>query len=332
MIWIACYLLNIGSISPSPIAAQPLLTPNIASMPGDIRIEFDKLLREVPQEHFFPAANMRKLLDKYSAEELSLIYKDFCEIRELTFAKADKKSDYIVTAGGPAAGKSTALELLIEGGECPEKSLDTKIARAYIDPDRSCLLRMKHTYQADLFSALRTPQEAYEHWREASNFLSNFYLAVALKEGYAIAHGSTMATPLAKTVLSSIKHTYGYRTTILHMTCEEPIRKASDQLRRHRGVFQCTEKDFVEKQAIFFSLLADYIAFSDRVLFCYRGSVDRFVWAAHVENNTLEIYDETAFVKIRQAHDAAQGDGFFKDNFAGGAQLHFSSPPQQSSL
>lgn len=282
----------------------------------DIRAEFDKVLQEVPSKHFLPAANMRKLLDKYSPAELQLIYQDFCELREKTFAGATKKLDYVVTAGGPGAGKSTVLERLIADGECPDASLDKSIVRAYIDPDRSCLLRMTRTYKADIASGAKTPQAAYEHWREASNFLSNFYLAVALKEGYAIAHGSTMATPYAKNALGAIRNMYNYRVTVVHVTCAEDVRKVSEELRRKGGVVQCTDQDFKDKQAMFFTLLSDYLNCSDDLLFCYRGSYDQSAWAAKVEKGSLIVYDAAAFAQVQKIHDAAQGEGFWKRTLA----------------
>lgn len=315
MIWMTCCLLSIGGVVVSTVNVVSASSPIILTVSDEVRVKFDKILSEVPKGHFFPADNMRKLLDKYSPAELQLIYKDFCEIREQTFHQATKQLDYVVTAGSPGAGKSTVLERLIEGGECPDESLDKRIIRAYIDPDRSCLLRMKRTYKADIALAARTPQKAYEHWRDASNFLSNVYLAIALKEGYAIAHGSTMATPYAKNALNAIKNLYGYRTTVVHMTCDEDVRKISEEQRRKSGVVQCTDKDFVEKQAMFLTLLADYLKFSDNVLFCYRGSFDKSTWAAKVEKGSLVIYDEPAFVKIQETHDAIQGSGFWKKTF-----------------
>jgi hypothetical protein len=220
-----------------------------------------------------------------------------------------------VTAGGPAAGKSTVLEHLIAGEKCPDEGLDQKIVRAYIDPDRSCMQKMKHTYLADLAAGTRTPQSAYEHWRDASNFLANVYLAIAMKEGYAIAHGSTMATPFAKKALEAIKHLYGYQTTVIHVTCDESVRKESEAIRRKGGVVQCTDTDFVEKEAMFFTLLADYVNFSDKVLFCYRGRLDQSTWGAKVEKGILSMFDEAAFAKIQEAHDAVRGEGFWKRSF-----------------
>ena len=289
---------------------------NVTSLSRDIRADFERILKEVPPYHFYPVDKIRELIADYSPEDLVKIYQDYCDLKQQTFEGVTKDRDYLVTAGGPASGKSTIEEYLIAGGECPDKSLSNKlIKRAYIDPDRSCLLRMKNTYLADTLSGARTPQQAYEHWRKASNFLSNVFLAIALKEGYAIAHGSTMATPPSMKALQAIKDLYQYNRTVVHVTCDEQIRKESEVFRRKGGIVQCSDKDFPEKQAMFFTLLPEYVKCSDKVIYCYRGSFDRFDWAATAEKGRLKIYDQTAFDKIQGIHDFSQGSGFSKQAF-----------------
>ncbi len=299
------------------MSAVTLASPTSAAFPvvDPIYSQFEQILSEVPSTHFFAVANMRKLLDKYTPDELRLIYRDFCELREKTFADVSKAKDYVVTAGGPSAGKSTVLENIVAGEDIPADTLDPHLKRAYIDPDRSCLLHMKHTYLADRTSGKRNAQEAYEHWREASNFLSNVYLAVALKEGYAIAHGSTMATPYAKNALSAIQNGYGYRTTVVHMTCAEDIRRLSEERRRAGGIVQVTDKDFIDKQALFLTLLPDYLKFANQVLFCYRSTYETSTWAAKVESQQVTIYNDEALQKIQKVHDQVQGEGFWQRNF-----------------
>jgi len=238
---------------------------------------------------------------------------DYCDLKKSTFEGVTQDRDYLVTAGGPASGKSTILEHLMAGKDCPDKSLNhALIKRAFCDPDESCLFKMTHTYLVDKLSKARSPQDAYEHWRNASNFLANVFLGIALDRGCAIAHGSTMATPPSIKALQAIKGLYHYKRTVVHVTCDEQVRKASEAKRTSREEVHCTSKDFVEKQKMFTALLADYIKCSEKVLFCYRGEFDNFVWAAKVENGKLEIYDQKAFAKIQEIHDAAQGSGFWK--------------------
>jgi hypothetical protein len=64
------YLIVIGAIMFST-AVSASDRVSCLEMPN-IRAEFDDLLKEVPEYHFFSAANMRKLLEKYSNDELEL--------------------------------------------------------------------------------------------------------------------------------------------------------------------------------------------------------------------------------------------------------------------
>ena len=289
----------------SPVQAGAALSVSTAQ---NFQAVFDAIVKEVPPSHFFPPANIRMLLDKYNEAELALIYQDFCELKEETFRDVSKALDYVVTAGGPGSGKSTVLETLIQNGECPDATYDKTLKRAYIDTDRSCLLRMNHTYRADLESGTRTPQEAYEQWQKASQFLANVYLAIALKEGCAIAHGSTMAIPPAMNALSAMKNHYGYHTTLLHISCDEEVRKQSEVNRRAGGVVQCSDEDFVKKNDMFYTMLELYLTVPDKVVFSYRDKLYHSEWAAKAEKGCLEIYDAKAFDAICQAHDSREGE------------------------
>jgi len=275
-----------------------------ATDPSSIQQQIDAILAKVPENHFFPADQMKAFLAKYSPEELEAILLDYADLYKKIFADAKQSRDYIVTAGGPASGKSTLLETMTEG-------------RAYVDPDRSCLQKMENTYLADINWETRTPHEAYEHWRDASNFLSNVFLAIALDKGYEIAHGSTMATPRAKNALGAIKTTYGYNVTILHVSCDEEVRKASEAKRREGGVVQCTDKDFEEKNALFYTLLGDYVDCSDCLKFYDRSEMGTMTHAATHEKGRLTVHDRVAFDRIKSRHSEAVWEKAFpKDEAA----------------
>lgn len=273
-----------------------------------VREQFEDILKEVPSNHFFSVDNMRKFLTKYSEKELQLIYNDFCELKEKTFSEATKSREYLVTAGGPASGKSTLQEAFIAKSE--------KIKYAYIDPDRSCLLHMRNTYKADIESQIRDPQSAYIHWREASNFLSNVYLALALKEGYAVAHGSTMASPYAKSALLAVHNTYGYTTTVFHVTCNEEIRAESKKQREESGIVQCTETDFIDKQNLFLKLLGDYCSGADQIVFYLRDKMDHVTLAAKKQGTSYSIIDSEAEKEISNTHDTYNGNGFWSTHLS----------------
>lgn len=243
---------------------------------------------------------MIKLLDKYEADDLELIFKDFLLLKEKTFGQADKAKVYVVTAGGPGAGKSTFFEEFKE-------TLGVKFA--YIDPDRSCLLHMRNSYGQDLKSKVRTPQEAYTHWREASNFLANVFLAHALDQGYAVAHGSTMADPRSIDALKMIGGGYGYHRTLLHFTCEENLRRDSELKRREGGIVQCTDDDLVNKGKQFHERLAGYLEQSEEIVFLYRTDMETVVEYGKKKDKELTITQDILKQKAVKEHDAVCGEG-----------------------
>ena len=148
--------------------------------------------------------------------------------------------EYIAAAGGPASGKSTLLEGISENRNCPPGFVNN-FKRVYIDPDRSCMVNMERTYLADLKSGMSS-MDAYTKWRNASNFLSNVFLARALNEGYAIAHGTTLATPPSMKALQAIQNHYHYKTTLFSIiepeiiTCIAPSAKKLCVVQGHQLV------------------------------------------------------------------------------------------------
>lgn len=254
----------------------------------------------VSKHHFYPAGAMLGLLNKYDASDLERIMRDFQLLKEQTFEHADKAKAYIVTTGGPGAGKSTYFESFKE---------EQEIKLAYIDPDRSCLLNMENTYKRDIASKDRSAQDAYTHWREASNFLANVYLAYALDQGYAVAHGSTMADPRSIDALKMIGGGYGYHRTLLHFTCEEDVRKASELKRREGGVIQCTEEDLVNKGKQFHERLEGYLAESEEIVFLYRTDMQTIVEYGRKKDKQMTFSNEDLRRKAVKEHDAVCGEG-----------------------
>ncbi|MBM3893548.1 ATP-binding protein [Candidatus Dependentiae bacterium] len=263
---------------------------------------FETLLNQYfPESFFMPRAVNRKLLDRYNEQELTLIYADLQERQKALFSGASKINEYIATAGAPCAGKSMLLERTIAA--FPEKYV-------YVDPDRATLLHMTNTYKKDLANKARTIEEAYNHWRDASNFIANLFLAKALKEGYAIAHGTTMTSPMISKLFSSLKTDYGRTIHLLHVTCDEFVRKASEEQRRAGGVVQCTWEDFATKMNMFCDRLPDYLKV-DHVDFYYRSSMHDYTLAAMWQTKKLTILNNTALQHIRAVHDESKQSGYF---------------------
>jgi len=266
---------------------------------------FDQeILCLVPQEHFFPKEAIRAsfLPKKYDAQDLQKIWEDFWFLKEQTFANAEKSTEYIATAGGPSAGKSTILEEHLSSN--PNKF-------AYIDPDRSCLQKMPNSYLADLENNRRDVAGAYDHWREASNLLANVFLAYAIDQGYAIAHGTTMTSPHIATMLSFLKN-HDYTRVLQHVNCPDDVRLSTEEIRRQGGIFQCTDEDLINKGVDFHKRLGDYLANSDKVIFYYRPSIETTIVAATKDSDGLKVENPGAFEKIANLYNEAIEGGNFE--------------------
>ncbi len=217
---------------------------------------FETLLDQYfPETFFLPRSSTRALLNRYNEQELALIYADLQERQEALFTGAAKTNEYLATAGAPCSGKSTLLERII--ATASQKYV-------YVDPDRATLLKMTNTYKKDIENKTRTIEEAYTHWRDASNFIANLFLAKALKEGYAIAHGTTMTSPAIDKLFNALKTNYNRTIHLVHVTCDETVRKASEEQRRAGGVVQCSWEDFATKMTMFCDRLPVYLLADDR--------------------------------------------------------------------
>ncbi len=249
-----------------------------------------EIVEQIPEEHFFPREAICSFLDGYSKEDLEKISSDFYLLKDETFAHAEKKHLYLFTAGGPGAGKSTILE---------NEIANSKIQFAYIDPDRRGLQRMQSTYLADIEEGIFS-EDAYTKWRGASNFIANTLMAIALDQGYAIAHGTTMTSPHAAKALQAIKD-YGYERHLLHISSPDVIRIASDRARK-KVLFQCTEEDLNEKGKAFFERYDDYLENTDQISFFYRPAVEKTILSAIQVGEELTVLDEESWAAICELH------------------------------
>lgn len=260
------------------------------------RDKFDDLMTLIAPNHFLNAGLILQGLDSYSDNDLMLIYEDLVTMRDQIFEQASRAPTYLATAGAPGCGKTTLLERLIGDSK--------KLRFAYIDPD-AFLNQMERTYRADIAKNRRTPAQAYTHWRDASNFMANFLLALALKEGFAIAHGTTMTSPHIKKMLQSIQSTYDYQIELLHLTVEEPIRVASKLKRESSGDFRCTQVDFENKLAMFHHRLPDYLLTAQKIDFYFRSEMDKNRLVATFRDGELSVFRMSIWNRMEKMHNEA---------------------------
>ncbi len=268
---------------------------------GEIDIEsvhLDSTLQQIPSNHYLPPPVLRRGLGSYSEVEIERLLDDLAEIGRRKFQDVMEHKEIILTASGPMGGASTLLEQVLNGKECPDGTLDVDSSWVYIDPLKDCLPRMQNTYITDRGEG-SSEAEASEHWRKGAEFLSEFFLALCLKKGYAVADGWTMGSSHSKMALDQIKNHYGYSATLVHVSCNEAVRNMSWQ---SRGVCRWEEEEFHAKNEEFYALLGYFVGTMDKILFCYRNEKNETKWAAKLENKELIIYDRRAFHEIKKLH------------------------------
>jgi hypothetical protein len=274
--------------------------------------DIDQALAAIDTNHFKASSVIRTLLDTYSVEERKAIFKDFTSIKEKTFATAEKEHLFVLTSGGPGAGKSTHLETSLNfERDSSTKMLATTTGKfAYIDPDRHALFLMKETYLKDT----RSPDKAYAYWRNASNFIAETLLATALKEGYAIAYGTTMTPPdfIIQKLMTSISSYYGYEIEMHHLSASDDLRVASIQEREKLGTVQTNEEDIRNKGKAFFERLPAYFQHVPKVLFFYRSDMETVTCAAIKTSSGIEIEDQKALDSVKQLHNTACGENYWE--------------------
>ncbi len=265
------------------------------------------IVAEVSPKHWLSGDMIQGSLNKYSQEDLERIVDDFFDLQDAHFANPKSERSYVVTAGAPGSGKTTYLEKLLASGSYR--------GFVYIDPDRTCLLKMTRTYLADVESGQKSSKEAYEYWRDASNFAANALLAIALQREYAIVHGSTSTSPHIKKVLDTVHSVYHYTTKMHHINCDEAVRIDSYNQRNAQGAYQCTIEDFRDKVGMFYQRLPDYLH-TAHIDFIYRD--ERAVKkVAEKREFCLRILDKNLCQKIQNAHDAAFSKGYWAQSFEG---------------
>lgn len=296
------------AICPTAIA-QAVSSCQVADVSWE---KFDKVLMGIASHHFKGSADIRKLLTKYSEAEREAIFADFEAIRTSTFASAQKERTFVLTAGGPGSGKSTHLETVL--GFSRDESVNHLVTDtnkyAYIDPDRRALFFMENTFKKSCNSG-KDATEAYTHWREASQFIAETLLALALNEGYAIAFGTTMTAPpqIIEKLMTTIKGSYGYSVEMHHISASDDVRVASIKAREENGIIQSTTDDVRSKGGAFFERLPAYVKNMDTIIFMYRSDLTTIEQAARYEKGHLTVINEGALAQIRMLHDEKNGEG-----------------------
>lgn len=264
-----------------------------------IRVRLEKF---VSPDHYVSSEQIMEQLVTYTDDEKALILEDLERLFESTFKDVPHGKHFVVTAGGPGAGKTTFLENWLRG----------HAGFVYVDPDRTCLPKMRG-YCEDC--SRKGVSEAYSKWRYGSTFIALAFVAYAFKEGYSLAYGSTMTSPAAKKVLNAAKTVFD-NVTLQCIAASDDIRERSVKARESSGVVQVSSKDFVDKGIAFFDRLRDYAESIADIEFYLRTSFEETKLAAKREKGALSIVDGEVWERMRSLHNSVKGEGDFERVFS----------------
>lgn len=258
-------------------------------------------MRCISSNHFKNPTLIYHQLDNYSDFELSSIYVDMVQLKQEIFHQnAQCNRSYLATAGVSGCGKTVLLENILESKE--------NRGRIYID-SHHILLRMELTYEADVRLGRKTIGEAREYWQEASNFISDLFLAIAFQRGYAIAHGTSMIGRDSCKNLKKIRSNYHYEITLLHLTCAEPTLNASQRVRKNRDQIYCSSSELKAELSCFHNRLPDYLKTAQKVDFYYRSDMSRAQKVAVLMQKELNVLHPMNYHFVQKSHDEVKSQG-----------------------
>ena len=250
---------------------------------------------------FFSPSIINPLKASYSPDELADVEKDLHIVRDICFSQPQTTSNrpfFLATAGGPGARKSTILERFVD--KHPEFSNGI-----YLDPDQRALRFMAHTYYRRSLNALATAsngdysivrKQAYEKWRDASNYITLTLMEEALHSHRSIVYGTTATGGHVEAFFKKL-HLSGYDLTLLLCSCDDTTRADSVSCRNNEQKFyQCTPEDAVSKGKAFATRMPIFFGQANTLYLFWSDSVkqpERL--AAILRNGSLEVVDTQAF-------------------------------------
>lgn len=249
-------------------------------------------------------------LKTYSHDEKNAIYRDLATVESICFENVSpaQNKQYIATAGGPGARKSTILERFLK------KNGKALGSFAYLDPDQRALKFMAHTYQNQSLNAYQLATQtdysliqksAYEKWRDASNYITATLLEKAFRSGYSVVHGTTSTGPALPDLLQKIKAA-GYKTTFLLCGSSDQFRRDAISYRlAEQRFYQSTPEDAVIKGLVFPQRMQFYFEQADKLIAYWSESLDNpEQLAATFANGTVIVSDKEAYAKFIEKYEA----------------------------
>jgi hypothetical protein len=216
----------------------------------------------------------------YTAYEIEQIQQDLVRIEELAFDRkiSQQSPQYIATAGAPGTGKTWFLE---NGFISP--------SFIYVDPDAAALKELTG-YRNDIEQHISLA-DAYNKWRDASNYVACHMLLKAMCRKLNILHGTTSSNPKVKDIYQGLKK-LNYKIT-LHALFASAASRAGAINFRNETFVQVTLSDAKTKGKGVIERFVDcYFRYADEIHLYLQP--DSFWQLASVPRTEIGIFHDSA--------------------------------------
>lgn len=252
-----------------------------------------------------PQEIIDNLLNKtYSSQEKELIASDLKNIRELCFRNttSSQTPTYVATAGGPGACKSTILETYIHN----------KPNFVYADPDQRTLKFMINTYYQSRTnyhisiqkSYVDMQKNAYNKWRDASNYIANTILNEAYAGSYNIAHGTTSTGSVVELLYQKLQKK-NYHIVLLLCFARDDTRKAAVNNMASQGFLQADPDDVINKGKMFIERFPVYFKYGNQIhlYWTYDFTKGSILAATYEKDKGLTVHNAEAYQSFVKEYD-----------------------------
>ncbi len=249
----------------------------------------------------------------YSPKDIETVLRiGISEKHDIEGLKGFLKPLYIASAGGPGAGKSTALFQYVSSlfnVDVPkeawhESSLSeamskifTEVPAALVSPDRRGILSLALKNRDEPTS----DRAFYLKWRWASNFLSNVALNVAFQNRRNIVHDTTLSGRTALDNLKALKNS-GYCLAVFMQGA--PLRTREEAAdKRNETFFQSLKGNVTDQDTAFAEKISQIVPLTDLAVIGWRNAANEEAkQVAKIANGTLLVLDEEGFERYCSAY------------------------------
>lgn len=204
--------------------------------------------------------------------------------QQFSKVKSVEKPTYTASAGAPGSGKTFSLECMfgidISNGKFAANAI-------YVGPDSVVLPQMK-AHLKDCTEVGKA--QAYEKWRDASNYIANFMLIKAMTDNVNIVHDTTSTSTRVKTILDTLRK-LGYTRHMYFYAADKEAREMAIMHRKEKlGFAMVSSLDVVSKAEAAYARLADH-SYEGRVELMVLHAQKGMFWRGEGETVAFAVYN-----------------------------------------